>query len=359
MKRHLAGLLCATLLAGCGASDTPKEGAADGRLQHRMEYNIVTVDTLSRRDFMQELISNGRMVAARRSTLSFPAAGTIAEVCVRNGEQVGAGALIARLDTTECAHQLRKAQLTLEKARLEFYDVLVGQGYALQDTLTPPAEVVRLARIRSGYADALALCSDARRALEQCFLRAPFAGKVADIGQQAYERTKDKFCTLLSDQRLGVRFSVLESEFGMLRIGQEIEVSPFADLGKRIRGRITAINPLVDDHGQVQIDAEVANDGTLADGMNVRVSSRRRIAGQLVVPKSAVVIRDNLEVLFRYKEGKAQWTYVHTSLANSREYVVTANLDRGAELEEGDIVIVTGNLNLGDGSEVTIDANRQ
>lgn len=37
---------------------------------------------------------------------------------------------------------------------MEFYDVLVGQGYALGDTLSPPAEVVRLARIRSGYADA-------------------------------------------------------------------------------------------------------------------------------------------------------------------------------------------------------------
>lgn len=107
-------------------------------------------------------------------------------------------------------------------------------------------------------------------------------------------------------------------------------------------------------HGQVQVDAEVVNDGTLADGMNVRVAVRQKVPGQLVVPKSAVVIRDNLEVLFRYKDGRAQWTYVHTSLANSREYVVEANLDRGAELNPGDLVIVSGNLNLADGSEVSL-----
>ena len=93
---------------------------------------------------------------------------------------------------------------------------------------------------------------------------------------------------------------------------------------------------------------------TLADGMNVRVAVRQKVPGQLVVPKSAVVIRDNLEVLFRYKDGRAQWTYVHTSLANSREYVVEANLDRGAELNPGDLVIVSGNLNLADGSEVSL-----
>ena len=224
--------------------------------------------------------------------------------------------------------------------------MLVGLGYQAGDTVTPPAEVVQLARIRSGYADATASLLSARRSLAHCTLRAPFAGKVADVEQQVYEKSKGEFCTLLDDSRLDVRFSVLESEYGLLRPGQEIGVSPFADLRKEVKGRITAINP--------SIDAEVVNDGTLADGMNVRVAVRQKVPGQLVVPKSAVVIRDNLEVLFRYKDGRAQWTYVHTSLANSREYVVEANLDRGAELNPGDLVIVSGNLNLADGSEVSL-----
>ena len=244
--------------------------------------------------------------------------------------------------------------MALDKARLGFYDVLVGQGYQAGDTVTPPAGVMQLARIRSGYADATASLLSARRSLAHCTLRAPFAGKVADVEQQVYEKSKGEFCTLLDDSRLNVRFSVLESEYGLLSPGQEIGVSPFADLRKEVKGRITAINPSIDVHGQVQVDAEVVNDGTLADGMNVRVAVRQKVPGQLVVPKSAVVIRDNLEVLFRYKDGRAQWTYVHTSLANSREYVVEANLDRGAELNPGDLVIVSGNLNLADGSEVSL-----
>lgn len=358
MKQYTLWMLFAVLLGSCGKTKKEKTDASADRMQHRIEYNQVTIDTLQRRDFQRELISNGRLIASRRSTLSFPVAGVIAAIDAKNGVRVAQGSRIALLDTTEYALQAYKAQLALDKARLSFFDVLVGQGYPLGDTVTPPAEVVQLARIRSGYADATASLRSALRSLEQCSLRAPFAGKVADVGQQVYEKSKGEFCTLLDDNRFNVRFTVLESEYGLLRPGMEVAVSPFADLRKEVRGHILAVNPSIDEHGQVQVDAEVANDGSLADGMNVRVAVRQRVPGLLVVPKNAVVIRDNLEVLFRYKDGKAQWTYVHTSLANSREYVVEANTDRGAELNPGDLVIVTGNLNLADGSEVTLGDNR-
>ena len=75
---------------------------------------------------------------------------------------------------------------------------------------------------------------------------------------------------------------------------------------------------------------------------------------RLVVPKSAVVIRDNEYVLFRYVDGRARWTYVHIVMDNSESYAVEANVERGPELEEGDAVIISGNLNLSDDSEVRI-----
>ena len=41
--------------------------------------------------------------------------------------------------------------------------------------------------------------------------------------------------------------------------------------------------------------------------------------------------------------------------ANSESYVVEANSDRGATLSEGEQVIVSGNLNLADGSDVALN----
>ena len=149
--------------------------------------------------------------------------------------------------------------------------------------------------------------------------------------------------------------SVLESEYSFLEKGQEVKVLPFAGSGSPVRGRISSINPKVGDNGLVSVEAVIPGDGRLIDGMNVKVTVERVLSRQLTVPKSAVVVRDNLDVLFRYNDGKAEWVYVNILNANSESYVVEANSDRGATLSEGEQVIVSGNLNLADGSDVALN----
>lgn len=159
----------------------------------------------------------------------------------------------------------------------------------------------------------------------------------------------------MDDSVLEVDFSVMESEYSFLSVGLPVKVRPFADETKEYSGKVTAINPLVDEKGQISVTAQVRNDGSLIDGMNVRVIVERMIPGQLVVPRSAVVIRDNLDVLFTCTDdGKAHWTYVTILYSNGESYVVEANKDRNAELNEGDQVIVSGNLNLADNSDVLV-----
>jgi hypothetical protein len=67
-----------------------------------------------------------------------------------------------------------------------------------------------------------------------------------------------------------------------------------------------------------------------------------------------VLLRQNLEVLFLYKDGEAYWTYVKIEMENSDSYAVVANEERSATLQPGDTVIISGNLNLAHGSKVSI-----
>ena len=64
MKQSLLPLICIALSAGCGTNPKEKTSASADHMQHRIERNEVTVDTLRRRDFVRELISNGRLIAA-------------------------------------------------------------------------------------------------------------------------------------------------------------------------------------------------------------------------------------------------------------------------------------------------------
>jgi membrane fusion protein, multidrug efflux system len=55
----------------------------------------------------------------------------------------------------------------------------------------------------------------------------------------------------------------------------------------------------VNEKGLVMARAEIANPGMLMEGMNVEVLVRKELIDKLVVPKSAVVLRQNQEVLFQ------------------------------------------------------------
>lgn len=357
-RRHiLLAALAFAILPGCksgGAADPDDES----KLKYAPQVNEVEVVTLERRDFPMQLLSNGKLSATRKSSLFFQESGVIARITAANGSFVREGAVIAELDSREQQAALESAKLELDRARLDFLDVLAGLGYSTSDTVSVPEDVLSVAKIRSGYSAAQNSYNKAERALQGTVLRAPFSGKLADLKLKAWDRTgAEAFCTIIDDSSFEVSFTALESEYNFLQPGQDVRIIPFSDESAAFSGRVSSINPTVDKFGQVAVNASVASGSGLVDGMNVKVIVDRVLKGQLVVPKSAVVIRDNLEVLFRYNNGKSDWVYVNTLKANSDSYVIEANSERSAEIHEGDQIIVKGNLNLADGSKVQLRNN--
>lgn len=353
-NRLLLLFLGAALVSSCESGGSNVSGS--DKLDYRPEINKVEIDTLKKKDFPLQLLSNGKLSSSTCSRLYFGTSGTIESINVSNGELVSKGELIASLDSREFEIALESASVALSRARLEYLDVLAGLGYSPSDTASAPADLLALAKVRSGYSAARLDFIKAERALEGTRLCAPFAGRVADIKLNVHEQSgSEAFCTLMDDSSFKVSFTVLESEYSFLEKGQDVKVQPFTAGGSPIKGKISSINPKVDGNGLVAVEAVIPGDPRLIDGMNVKVTVERTLSRQLVVPKSAVVVRDNLDVLFRYNDGKAEWVYVNLLNANSESYVVEANSDRGAELSEGDLVIVSGNLNLADGSAVELN----
>lgn len=342
-----------TILTGCGngANETK-----DDKVQYSPEVNKVEVITLESGDFAKQLISNGKLSAAKKAKLYFQTNGVINSINATNGAKVERSTTIASLQDKELALNVESATIALKRAELELYDFLAGLGYAAGDTTSMEPDVLAVAKMRSGYSEASNNLAKAKIALAGAKITAPFSGKVADLKTKTHERTgSDPLCTLIDDSTFDVDFTVMESEYSFLSKGLTVKVAPFADVTKTIEGIITSINPMVDEKGQITVRAKIKNDGSLIDGMNVKVLVERTIPNQLVVPKSAVVVRDYLDVLFTYGEdNKAHWTYVKILHSNSDSHAVIANQDRGAELKAGDKVIISGNLNLADGSSVEI-----
>ena len=318
-------MLLPVLAVSCGQNKGTGNG--DEMLEYSPQVNEVEVIRLEETDFQWQLLANGKLSASKRSRLPFRTAGVITEINVRNGQRVSEGEVLGRQDSREQALALESARISFAKAELDLY----------------------------GYNAAANALRQAEYVFGNTILKAPFTGVVADVAYRQYDMTgSDPFCTLVDDSAFDVDFMVLESEYPNVSAGMDVTVTPFVDGNRSMTGRIISVNPAVDKNGQVLVRARVSNDGSLVDGMNVRVKVESPVPGRLVVPKSAVVIRDRQHVLFRYKGGKALWTYVNVLMSNSGSYAVEANTERGATLSAGDTVIVSGNLNIADGSEVIL-----
>ena len=319
------------------------------------QENVVDTLVLKTTTFHKELVSNGILKAVRKSELKFRTGGQLQKLSVRNGQTVNKGGVIAMLDPFEQQLRLEQAKTKLSNAHLELRDVLMTQGYSEIDSSKVPSIVMEGALVRSGYTAAQRELKLIKNELAATVLKAPFTGKVANVSQKIYEQVSagEAFCTLIDDTEFEVEFHLVESEVTEVNLGDEVKVIPFS-LEQNFRGYISEINPLIDKHGLVLVKARVKNPGPLMEGMNVKVLVEKEVPGQLVVPKSAVVLRQNQEVLFKYVGGKAFWTYVQTGGENSASYTVQAHPEKGATLQAGDTVIISGNLNLAHESEVVV-----
>jgi RND family efflux transporter MFP subunit len=315
----------------------------------------VTAMPLEPTEFNHELISNGRLSARQYVDLRFESAEPVAAIHVKNGDRVAKGQPLAELFAFRLDNRVMQARDALEKSRLELQDVLIGQGYAPDDSARVPAGVMQLARTKSGYDQASAQYALAVYEAENAVLTAPFDGVVANLFAKPLNMssTTEIFCTVIDPSSLEAVFTVLESELPLLGEGDRVFVTPFATPGFTAEGRITEINPLVDSDGMVKVKASVAGRGKLFEGMNVRVNVQRQLGKQLVVPKEAVVLRSGKQVVFTLENGKAFWNYVQTGLENATHYTITEGLTAG------NTVITSGNINLAHESPVIVVRGRK
>ncbi|ASB47955.1 efflux RND transporter periplasmic adaptor subunit [Alkalitalea saponilacus] len=353
--KHLTSLFIPFILYACSTSSagdaSESEAAETARLSY-VEPSVTEVGTVTARkaDFELELVSNGRLEAQRKAVVPFRVQEQIDAVYVMEGETVSAGQVLGSVDPFTYQKRMDDANNRYLQALIDLEDRLLGYGHQLSDTAQVPENIMKMARIRSGYNAAAIAVEEAKRNLEQTTIKAPVGGVVTNLEARIHNPSNafQKFCEILDLNTMHLVFHLLETELSGIKNGQTVELTPFALPGESFRGRVTSINPAVDERGMVRITATVPNPGhRLMDGMNARVLLKNSIPDCLVIPKEAVLYRQNRQVVFIYENGKAIWKYVETSHENSTHVTITDGLEEGME------VIFENNLNLAHESQVT------
>jgi RND family efflux transporter MFP subunit len=339
-RSHITLLLIITLLFSC-KQKTAENLEEMARRSSRPEAVLVKTVRLEPSTFYHELISNGKAFSSKKAVVPFKVNGIINELYIQNGQKVRTGDLLAVIEDFEYKTQLMRAREVLEKAEIDFRKDLLT-FYLTDDTSKLSATEVRFSSIRSGLNNAIISLKEAEYNYNNTRIYAPLSGVVANLEAKVFNPSQNyqSLCTIIYDEIMEVEFPVIESEYGFINKGMPVGIIPFVNDSTNITGRITQINPLVDENGMVKVKAELRNNGRLIDGMNVRVVIRKPVPNRLVVPKEALVIRQGRDVIFVREDSLAIWKYVTV------EFESSTSLSIKEGLEPGDLVIVSGNVNL-------------
>jgi len=299
------------------------------------------------------LAAVGTLTAVQGVTISADLAGKVASISFEPGAAAKRGDILVRQDTSTEEAQLpgAVAQVNLTRANLDRAEQLLARGII--------AKVDRDNAVAAS-AQAEALANSIRSAISKKTVRAPFSGHLGirqvNLGQHLGEG--DPIVTLQSLDPIYADFTLPEQQLPSLRTGLTARLTADALPGLALKGKVTAVNPLVDPETRnIRVQATVANrDGRLRPGMFVNVAvvlpARQKV---LAIPATAVLYApysNSVFVVEDDKEGKGKvlrQQFVHLGERRGDFIAVTEGL------KEGEAVATTGVFKLRNGQPVVID----
>jgi HlyD family secretion protein len=335
------------------------------------------------------LNATGRVVAARRASVSSKGTGRLEWLGVQEGQMVKEGDVIARLENRDVAAQREQAQAQTQAARAnlaqgeaELEDAAAAlkraQDLAQQKFISGSALDTAEARynksravidtLKAQISVAEANARVAGVTFDQTLIRAPFTGMVltksANVGDivtpfSSASGTTGAVVTMADMETLEVEADVSEASIAKIRVGQpaEIQLDAFPEL--RLLGEVSRIVPTVD-RSKATLLVKVSfveRDPRVLPDMSAKVAffkqkptdaDRRPVTS---VRKEALVERDGKSVLFAFDGKTAKLT------------PVTKGRDLGENMEvsgvkTGDRVVLKPPAELRDGAAVVQAAKK-
>ena len=299
------------------------------------------------------LTAVGTLNAVQGVTVAAELAGKVVEISFEAGTPVKKGDILLHQDTSSEESQLpgAVAQVKLSRTNLERLDQLFAKSLISQ---AERDNAVAAAEQAQAQADTI------QAAIAKKTIRAPFSGHLGirqvNLGQML--REGDPIVTLQSLDPIYVDFTLPQQQLPLVRLGLTVQVTTDALPAETLKGRITAINPLVEaETRQIKVQATVTNRGNkLRPGMFANVAvGLPSLQKVLAIPATAVLYAPYGDSVFIVedaadKKGKAlRQQFVRLGVKRGDFVAVTSGI------REGETVVSTGVFKLRNSQPVVID----
>ena len=244
---------------------------------------------------------------------------------------------------------------TVEKARVGYVKchTQLGAAKELLAMLEAGPTKTEVAVAQAAVDEAAAKRALAQAKLDECLLKAPFAGVITQVfvrpGDLATPRAP--LLKIMDPSSLVVRAGLPESCAADIRKGTEVVVRLDAYAAKTFNARIERVYPRLEWDSRTRvIEAKIIEPVELIPRLFARMSVRGRVADDaIVVPDAAIVTTPRgQKVVYVAKEGKASLRKVTIGLEQEQRVQITEGV------RAGEMVVIAGNLNLKDGAKVHV-----
>ena len=320
----------------------------DNELQTMQQYSMVVpveVITPERQSISQRITENGVLTSGSEITILSETAGNILSVNGNIGDKVYAGQILVTVEKELVESQFQLAKTNLEHAEKDLarYDNLAEGEAVTQQQL----EAVKLK-----YRDAQAQFTASKKQLENTTIRSPVNGVIAN-------RLVEKGATLfpsipvftIAEQDRMV-FTVNMAEEDVRTLGRERKAEIFIDASPEnsFTGNIRGISTVPDLSGRYKVEMELNNPGgLLRAGMSGKAvfTSDSGDDGLIILRKCIVgSVRDGKVFIVSDDTVVSRQVKGHT--LNEAEVLVTEGVT------ETDRIVLSGQINLEDGSKIRI-----
>lgn len=351
MERYLSiGLaVLAAAFWGCGGEEKKQGGQGWGSRGGQSGGGAaipVRAEAVVRGDISAYIQTYARLEPERWVNVVARAAGLVTELRVEEGDQVGAGKVLARLDREELQLRVEQVVVSLEQARASHERTLALHERAL-------VSQEELDVVRHQLENAQVGLKEAQLNLAYADIRAPIAGVVmlrsVEVGDMV--GINQEVFSLADLEPLLVRIQVPEKRMQQIDQGQKARIIIDSLPERSFSGRVKMISPLVDrQSGTVKVTLEIpAAQGLLKPGMfaSVQIITERHDQA-LIIPKKALVLETDEDDVFALVEGKAKRVRIELGFSEGDRVEVLKGLSAG------DQVITVGQEGLKDGQAVRL-----
>lgn len=306
---------------------------------------------------------SGTLVPEREARLRAEVSGRVLQTTVEQGQRVGEGTLLGRIDDAAVTDQaasaksgVTQAQLTVDQATRELQrsKTLLAAG-AIAERDRESAERA-LAGAEAALADAKARLSLAEKNIRNTLIKAPFAGVVSEraVSPGDVVSPGTALFTIVDPTSLRLEASVPAEAIGSIRVGAPVMFAVNGYPGRKFEGKVMRINPTADQQTrQVRIYASLPNGkGTLVGGLfaNGTVASDTRVG--MMVPEKAVDQTGVAKFVMRLKSGKVEKVEVELGLHD----IATETYEVTKGLAVGDTVLLAQAQGISVGTQVRVSA---